>query len=189
MDRRRAREGRDEEERTGGENGKHDIADDGDGGGEGIDGDNAGVFFVGSRSRGSRPIALSLRCAASVRRNMSDNGGNWISCLRVPTVSCHSRRVRATGLARARHAIRITSPERLEIGSRTFRATLFCRRVRAAGHRRVCALSRHSRRVRATCLARTRYAIRTAEPECSESGGRTCRAKLLCRRVRAAGFR
>ena len=146
-------------------------------------------FCVGSRSRGSRPIALSLRCAASVRRNMSDNGGNWISCLRAPTVSCHSQRVSATGLARARHAIRITEPERLESGSRTFRATLFCWRVRAAGHRRVCALSRHSRRVRATCLARTWYAIRTAKPECSESGSGTCRAKLLCRRVRAAGFR
>ena len=41
MDRRRAREGRDEEERTGGEEAKHEIADDGDGDGEGIDGDNA----------------------------------------------------------------------------------------------------------------------------------------------------
>ena len=46
MDRRRAREGRDEEERTRGEEAKHDIADDGDGDGEGIDGDNAGVFFL-----------------------------------------------------------------------------------------------------------------------------------------------
>ena len=41
----------------------------------------------------------------------------------------------ATGSARARHAIRITEPEHLEIGSRTLRATHFCRRVRAAGHR------------------------------------------------------
>ena len=144
-------------------------------------------FCVGSRSRGSRPIALSLRCAASVRRNMSDNGGNWISCLRVPTVSCHSRRVRATGLARARRAIRITSPERLEIGSRTLRATLFCRRVRAAGHRRVCALSRHSRRVRATCLARARYAIRTAKVSAQKVEvarvGQNCCAGVSARQV------
>ena len=40
------------------------------------------MFFVGSRPRGLRPIALSLRCAASVRRIMSDNGGTgYIVCV------------------------------------------------------------------------------------------------------------
>ena len=60
MDRRRAREGRDEEERTGGEEAKHEIADDGDGDGEGIDGDNAGVFFCRiavSRVSPYRPVS------------------------------------------------------------------------------------------------------------------------------------
>ena len=51
MERRRAREGRDEEERTGGEEAKHEMAskrkraDDGDDDGDGIDGDDACVFF------------------------------------------------------------------------------------------------------------------------------------------------